>query len=635
MAKLKSSRMANIMDDRMLRLYERELNFLREAANEFAKDYPKVAGALGLGLDEITDPSVERLLEGLGFLTARVQLQIEEEFPAFTANLLSLIQPQFLQPVPSMAVVQFTPDLHEGSLLSGFTLPNHTAMRSLTDSQEQIARCDFHSLGPVTLWPVILDSAEYIPSSRLIKGLPMALLDQATSALRLNFRALSGTRFEQLALDELTIFLPGTDSVPIRVQEALLANSVGMVARAANTGESWSHLIEPEHIYQTYRNFPGNQTFSTSASAFAQLRQFLSFAPAQRFVTLGGLSQAIRNCKGDKLELLILFSPLSSPLPPRLDVSNFALFCAPAINLFTRYTDRITYDPHCHEVPVVVDKSKRLAHEILEVRAVYGYAEGVRDRRVLLPLYAPHSLLGSGITPAGFYQLHRTPSRRQGSTASRQGRYQGSDLSISLVVPSSAPGDSDLQQLALEVLCSNRDLPLSIPLGKGKTDFALNISAPVLSVRCVTGPSPPVQAPAQGDRQWQAVRHLSRNFLPLASSDGKAGARALCDMLSLYVPGDDSVSVKLLSAIHSLSAEVITRRLPGPGPVTFGRGLKLILTLDDAACESVGTYAFGSTLEIFLVHYAALNSFIETELHTVTRGHIKTWEARATQCMTL
>ncbi|MNO42549.1 hypothetical protein D3C76_327420 [compost metagenome] len=188
--------------------------------------------------------------------------------------------------------------------------------------------------------------------------------------------------------------------------------------------------------------------------------------------------------------------------------------------------------------------------------------------------------------------------------------------------------------MGVEVLCSNRDLPLTIPLGKGSTDFVLDTSAPVLSIRCVGGPSRPVQAPLQGERHWQAVRHISRNFLPLATDDGKAGAAALRDLLSLYI-ADDSVNVKLLESIHSLSAQVITRRLPGAGPVTFGRGLKLILVVDEAACEGVGAYAFGSVLEKFFAQYAALNSFTETELHSVTRGHIKTWRARATPCMIL
>ncbi|WP_256587482.1 type VI secretion system baseplate subunit TssF [Pseudomonas sp. HLS-6] len=98
------------MDERLLRLYERELQFLREGAAEFAKAYPKVASHIGLDTQHSHDPGVERLLEGLGFLTARIQLQMASEFPQFTSNLLEQLQPQSLMPLPSMAVVQFTPD---------------------------------------------------------------------------------------------------------------------------------------------------------------------------------------------------------------------------------------------------------------------------------------------------------------------------------------------------------------------------------------------------------------------------------------------------------------------------------------------------------------------------------------------
>ena len=623
------------MDDRLLRHYEQELSFLREAGDEFAQEYPRVAGALGLRLDEVTDPSVERLLEGLSFLTARVQLQMDSEFSTFTQNLLALVQPQSLLPVPSMTVVQFAPDLQEGSLTSGFTLVSNTVLRTVSTGQDLQPRCEFRTLRPVTLWPIRLESVEYFPCTKLLAGLPVALADQAACALRLRVRTTSGLRFEQLALEELTLFLPGADSLPMILQEALLAHSMGMLVRPAECDAPWGRLIGPEHITQAYQELSAGQNpHSSSDLAFTQLRRFLAFAPGQRFITLGGLAPAVRQCRGDHLELLILFKPLSLQLPTRLDVSSFALFCTPAINLFRKHTDRIAYDPHRQELPLVVDKSKRLAHEVLEVLSVHGYAAGATERQVFLPLYAPHGLAGTDISPAGFYQLHRTPSRRASKIGAQSSSYQGTDVSLSLLItPPIIDGDG-LAQLAVEVLCCNRDLPLSIPQCTGKTDFVLDISAPVLSVRCVAGPSKPVQAPLQGERQWQAVRQLSRNFLPLTDGDGKAGARALCDLLSVYV-GDDSLSAKLLQAVHSLRAEPITRRLPGPGPVTFGRGLKLILTLDDAACEGTGTYAFGSVLETFFAHYSALNSFTETELHSATRGHIKTWRARATQCMTL
>ena len=51
------------MDRRLLRYYDRELKYLREVGGEFSKEYPKIAGRLGLDEFACADPYVERLLE--------------------------------------------------------------------------------------------------------------------------------------------------------------------------------------------------------------------------------------------------------------------------------------------------------------------------------------------------------------------------------------------------------------------------------------------------------------------------------------------------------------------------------------------------------------------------------------------
>jgi type VI secretion system protein ImpG len=102
------------MDPRLLHYYNRELQHLREMGGEFAREFPKIAGRLGLEAFECADPYVERLLEGFAFLTARVQLKIDAEFPRFTQHLLELVYPHYLAPTPSMAVVQMQPSLSEG-----------------------------------------------------------------------------------------------------------------------------------------------------------------------------------------------------------------------------------------------------------------------------------------------------------------------------------------------------------------------------------------------------------------------------------------------------------------------------------------------------------------------------------------
>jgi len=50
------------MDPRLLQLYNSELQHIRDMGAEFAKEFPKVAGRLGMEGIEVADPYVERLL---------------------------------------------------------------------------------------------------------------------------------------------------------------------------------------------------------------------------------------------------------------------------------------------------------------------------------------------------------------------------------------------------------------------------------------------------------------------------------------------------------------------------------------------------------------------------------------------
>jgi len=146
------------MDTRLLDYYNRELQFVRELGGEFAKAFPKIAGRLGLEGFECADPYVERLLEGFAFLAARVQLKIDAEFPTFTEHLLEMVYPDYLAPIPSMAIVALKPSLTEGALKAGPTVQRGSVLRSLLGKNEQTA-CEYRTAHEVSLWPLELVEA--------------------------------------------------------------------------------------------------------------------------------------------------------------------------------------------------------------------------------------------------------------------------------------------------------------------------------------------------------------------------------------------------------------------------------------------------------------------------------------------
>ena len=160
------------MDPRLLRLYSDELTHLREVGQEFAREFPKIAARLGVEGMEVTDPYVERLLEGFAFLAARIQLKLEAEQPKLIAHLLESTYPNFLAPVPSMMVVRLGVDPLDPNLVSGHAVPRGSAVVSeLARGHE--THCVFRTAHEVMLWPIELVGVEYfshaadLPAARL------------------------------------------------------------------------------------------------------------------------------------------------------------------------------------------------------------------------------------------------------------------------------------------------------------------------------------------------------------------------------------------------------------------------------------------------------------------------------------
>jgi len=179
------------MNPLLLEYYERELAYLREMGSEFAQQYPKVAARLGMKDIEVADPYVERVLEGVAFLGARVQLKMDAEFPRFSQRLLEVVYPCYLAPTPAAAIVGIEPKLAEASLASGFSLPRGTVLHARIAKGQQTA-CEFRTAHEVTLWPLELVEASLTgaPSDLPINRLPTS--STVRGAIRLRLRTAGG-----------------------------------------------------------------------------------------------------------------------------------------------------------------------------------------------------------------------------------------------------------------------------------------------------------------------------------------------------------------------------------------------------------------------------------------------------------
>jgi type VI secretion system protein ImpG len=277
---------------------------------------------------------------------------------------------------------------------------------------------------------------------------------------------------------------------------------------------------------------------------------------------------------------------------------------------------------------VVPDRTRPLDLEVYEITAVAGFAEGSSQERPFLPFYAAREGGGDGMA---YYAVNRVP-RLKSEKAQQTGnhsKYAGSEVYLSLVDSTAAPISTDLRQLAVEALCTNRDLPLFLPVGKGTTDFVTDGGGPVTAIRCVSGvPTTPKPSHAEGQVAWRLVSHLALNYLSLVDTDRTQGAAGLRELLSLYADLAEAHARRQIEGVKSITSAPVYRRIPAPGPIAFGRGIQATLTFDEAAFEGTGAFLLGAVLERFFAKHVSINSFTETVVKTVERGEIMRWPAR-------
>ncbi|AQH02852.1 type VI secretion system protein ImpG [Burkholderia sp. KK1] len=620
------------MNPDLIQYYSRELQHIREIGGEFAQAFPKIAGRLGLEGFECADPYVERLLEGFGFLAARVQMKIDAEFPRFTQHLAELVYPHYLAPTPAMTVVHVQPDMTHPALAEGVPVPRGTALHGRLDG-ERATRCEFRTAHGLTLWPIELSAARLFTHTGAMPGIDTRLPRGVKAGLRLTLRAAGGRKLRDLAIDRLPMYLRGNDGVAAKLYELLIGSTLGVVAGDAVLPASALRPLgfsdEEALLPVSEQSFPG----------YRLLQEY--FACPQRFMFIGieGLRAQLARCDKSEIELVVLLSRADTALEQVVDQANFALHCTPAINLFPRRADRIAVTGEQFEHHVVVDRTRPRDFEVVRIQGVTGYRAGGGEI-AFQPFYRMRDL-GIDEPDAAFYQVRREkrlPSAREnerGVRSAARSSYAGSETWIALVDTRESPYPADLHQLGISVLCTNRDLTLTMPLGRGETDFTLELEAPVAAVRCVAAPSRPLPSYAQGAVAWRLLSHLSLNHGSLVDDADGSGARAMRDLLALYAPEGDSAAARQIDALRSIRSNAVTRRLPSRGPIVFGRGLALDVLLDESGFEGASAFLFGAVLARFFEQYVSLNAFTETIVSSVTRGEIMRWAPESGRCRTL
>lgn len=615
------------MDTRLLKHFEGELAFMRDMGAEFAEAYPKIAARLGIDGTEVADPYVERMLEGVAFLSARVQLELELQYPNLTSHLLEIVYPHYLAPTPSMMVAAFEPDMQNAVLEDGYRIARHSELRSVLGDDDQTA-CVFRTARDVTLWPVTITEAEYIDGRGELAAAGLSRDTEARAAIRLRLCRANDLPIAELSLDNLPLFLNAKEGNSWDLHEILSTQVTALAGRSTDRRDDWiaelpQGKVVPLGFDRDEALLPTpQQTFD----GYRLLQEYFAMPERFHFVDLQGLSMALSRAKGKDVDIYILLREGDPEIAAGVTPDAFTLHAVPAVNLFRKRCDRVHVSARDVEQHVVVDRTAQLDYEIFALDTVTGISGDEQPDVSFRPFYSANDLTAAGERHPAYYTQVRKLRQRAEKERLKGVRtsYLGSELFLSLVDAAQAPYAADLDQLAVTAMVTNRDLPLLLPTG-GRDTFYLADGGPVAHITTPVSPTRPRPSMAQGDTAWRLISHLSLNYLSIADGAGDDSAAALRELIGIYAPEGNRVLEKQLEGLTGVSTRPIVRRMADEVLSTAVRGLEITLHFDESFFEGTNTYLLGAVLERFFRKYVSINSFTETVLVTQQRGEITRW----------
>lgn len=597
--------------DSLLRAYVGELTYLRHAGEDFARKHPKLARRLELGREGSADPQVQRLIESFAFLTGRLQREIEADFPLIPAALLGVLYPHLTAPVPSLAIARFDTDAAHSRAIMGAQVPRHTALYATAADG---VTCRFRTSQKVTLWPIQVTAVELLP--------PTVLPEDRTdvgAVLRVRLTCQGKRTFAEMAPASLRFFIDADPATAEALYEGLVGGLREVVAVAP---ESDLPLSGSRAIRVAPVGFEAEQGLlphgETAHQGYRLLQEFFVFPEKFLFVDVNGLpSLAAAGREVDLLFLLARRPPAGTVLGP----DSLQLGCTPMVNLFPKTSEPIRLDHTQVEYRLNPDVRWERSTEIHSVLKVSATAATEGEDGVIRPFFSVAHLGRPGAREC--YWM----ARRQ-----RSGRpdLPGSDILLSFKDLGLNPAQPAAAVVFAHTLCTNRGIADQIPAG---TKLEMELAAPVSSIRCVTRPTPQLEAPEDGETLWQLVSHLSLNHLSL--NGGGESLAALKEILRLYAALRSAAGHQVVDALESLNSRRVVRRIGDDAWRGFCRGLRLELAVDDRQ-PGIGLYLFTAVLSRFLGLYAGINSF--TELAVRSRrydGPWITWPAIAGEALVL
>ncbi|TNC77383.1 type VI secretion system baseplate subunit TssF [Janthinobacterium lividum] len=592
--------------EQLLPYYERELGLFRQYTREFSSRYPKAAGRLLIAGETCEDPHVERLIQSVALLTARVAKRLDDAYPQFTHSLLETLYPHYLRPFPSCSIMRIAAD--EAPAGNQLAQVAHIARGTVLRSQPvQGVACKFTSAYDVTLAPLAISRLHFSPIIDAPPGL--RLPDGASALLSIQFTSSSDNYYlDQAGFSNLRLFADGEPSVRAALLDALFLHGAGAYVALDEHGP-WQAIEGTPLAPAGYADDDALIPVSArSHPALRLLTEYFAFPEKFHFIDIAWSLLAPllpKQCRQFTLHLPlkgVRSDSHEARLLSGVSRDNLLPGCTPVVNLFAKSGVPIRLTHTEPDYALVADATHAFAYDIHSIEAVTLVRKDETGERLstFLPLYA--SLPGPQ-AEHGQYWL----ARRDEAVAAIS---PGHETRLSLIDPQFSQSSAACATVSTQLLCSNRDLPTQLHYGLPGGDLLAEDVPDGIPARFLRKPTSSVRFLADNGAHWRLIAHLSLNY----SSLTQAGLGEFQKMLGLYDLPRSPTTQRLIQGIVTLEHGSTRAWMPTVPFPTLMPGIAIRLGIDEQAFVGNSIYIFAQVLQRYFALNSQLNCFSQLTL---------------------
>lgn len=577
--------------------FDAEMRLLNESAVEFSRVYPEQASMLNLTEVRDRDPYIERLLEGMAYLTAHLRSRIDDDIPEISQTLIRQMWPQFIRPFPSATIIEFSAMINQlaSPLFCGkgtrviSDLVGEEANKEHHKKEEKV-QCEYRTTIDTVVNPLQIVNAEI--NEHVTDG----------QIIRLDFEVGANSQIDNLQINDLRVYLHGYPTltldiwyylttylkqVRIRIPSTQGDNIISLGGQACITP---AHMdLESSILPKSGRSFAGTHL----------LHEYFCFREKFMFINIHGLDQVAwpSGCDRFSMELIV---DGKFPGDYKIDKDNFRLHCAPAVNLFKTHTEPVVVNHRRSEYRVIADVAQPNSISIYSVDNVESVGATSGRRHV-------------------YHSMHefknRSESQRHYSISTRK----DSSVKEQTFISVGGIADYESETLSCDIHAFNGHFPRRYLYEKSihnnsENNNELNDS---IELTNISRPTPTYMPPEDIDYQWGVVAHLSLNYSSISD------LATLRRVLYLYEWTGRKENLHKIDGITDVTLDLYQEMYRG----ALVRGMEIKLTLHEGNYTSISDIAiFGRILHAFFTMYANINTVVRTSIHCHPSGKELSWQ---------